>query len=333
MIDARVETDWTYRNLKTIILENACLKVSILPDVGSRIFELIYKPSDRDFLYHHPRVEIRAPVFGANFDNYWTGGIDEAIPSCHACSYEGEDYGNLGEGWALSWYSEILSRGGEEASIHLWRPMVIEPLLLEKSLTLKKDEAKLHIHHKITNIGYLECKFDWGIHPALAVGPNSRIDLGADDMEVEWSVPDDRLGKHGATYKWPYATDKSGKRVDVRKVLPPESKTVDLHYATKLKEGWFAITDTSAKEGIGMFFTKEVFRSIYLWMPYGGWRGQVYCVAPEPWTGYPSWLPKSIEKGVYSKLAPGETLEADSILTVFTGRQEVSSIDAQGNVS
>jgi len=87
MKGCRVSSEWTYNGLQALILENELLKASILVDFGAKIFEFIYKPTDRDFMYHHPRVEIRTPVYGVNVDNWWLGGIDEAIPIPRLAKY------------------------------------------------------------------------------------------------------------------------------------------------------------------------------------------------------------------------------------------------------
>jgi hypothetical protein len=43
-------------SLDAIQLENECLSISALPDVGARIYDLIWKPSGRNFLWHNPRI-------------------------------------------------------------------------------------------------------------------------------------------------------------------------------------------------------------------------------------------------------------------------------------
>jgi hypothetical protein len=72
-----ISFDWSYRGFQACTLENEILRVTVLPQVGAKIHQMIFKPADRDLLYHHPRVEVRQPVFGGNVDNWWTGGIDE----------------------------------------------------------------------------------------------------------------------------------------------------------------------------------------------------------------------------------------------------------------
>lgn len=318
--------------MRTLILENELLKASILVDFGSKIFEFVHKPSDRDLLYHHPRVEIRAPVYGVNADNWWTGGIDEAIPTGHVSKYEGEEYPYIGEVWSLPWQFEILSREDDNVTVHLWRTTVIAPLLVEKWITLRSGEALLRFHHKITNLGLSECKFLWGIHPALAISPSSRIDIPVQDVIIEESLPNDRLGGRNATYVWPYAFDREGKRIDMRMVQPEEAQTCDFHFATKLTDGWLAVTDRAARVGFGLVFPKEVFNTIWLWLVYGGWRG-VYCAAVEAWTGYPAKLNEAVERGRHSALGPKRSIECKTLMLAYAGASAVERINEAGEVT
>ena len=47
--------DWTYKGMKVIFLENEFLRIGILADRGSDIFEFKYKPFDLDFLLWLPK--------------------------------------------------------------------------------------------------------------------------------------------------------------------------------------------------------------------------------------------------------------------------------------
>jgi galactose mutarotase-like enzyme len=317
--------------MRTLILENEYLRISILIDFGAKIFEFIHKSTDRDFMYHNPRVECRMPVYDVNADNWWTGGIDEAIPTGHKSVYKGEEYPYLGEVWSLPWNYEIVSREEDEVKVHLWRTTIIAPLKVEKWITLRRRERIVRFHHKITNLGHSRFEFIWGIHPGFSVNPNFTIDIPAEDVFIEESLPNNRLGKRGTIYKWPYAIDKYGNKVDMRKVQPEKAQTSDFHYAIKLTDGWFALTDTFAKEGFGFVFPKDIFKVIWLWLVYGGWRG-LYCIAIEPWTGYPAKLDMAVREGIYSTLESGESLECDTFALIYKDISKVERITPTGEI-
>ena len=77
---------WTARSLRrgrlgplaTVDLENRWLKVRVLPEVGAKIYDLIWKPTGRNILYHNPRIAPQVYPIESEFDNYWCGGWDEA---------------------------------------------------------------------------------------------------------------------------------------------------------------------------------------------------------------------------------------------------------------
>lgn len=95
-----VSLDWRYRGLAAVVLENEKLRVVALPELGAEINQLIDKRLDRNRLFHHPRVELRPPVFGSNADNWWTGGIDDGVPTGHPCTVGGELLPFLGKVWS-----------------------------------------------------------------------------------------------------------------------------------------------------------------------------------------------------------------------------------------
>jgi hypothetical protein len=174
-------------------------------------------------------------------------------------------------------------------------------------------------------------RFLWGIHPSFDVNPNFRIDTPADKVVIVYSKPDDRLGKPSSSYVWPYAQNKNLEKEDMRLVKDPASNTNDFQYAPDLKEGWFAITDTERREGFGMAFSTKVFRSLYMWFVYGGYRSLSFCVV-EPWNGYPPSLPEAEKSGVCSELDAGESLNSNSIMIAYTGFTSVRRIDESGAV-
>jgi galactose mutarotase-like enzyme len=331
LLTVNLSLDGSYKGFRTLVLENDEIRLSVLPDYGAKIFQFIVKKADRDLLYHNPRVEIRAPVYGVNVDNWWHGGIDECIPTGQPCKYKGEEYPSLGEVWPLPWSYEIEKDAGNEVTVHLSRNAVIAPLRVERWVTLRGHGSVVEMRHKITNVGYGDFEFLWGIHPGLALTPSSRIDIPTSKVLIDESSPNNRLGAQGSYYTWPNAKTKTGEVVDMRIVQPPESKTVDMHFATSFNEGWLALTDTSAKVGFGFAFPKEVFKCIWLWLVYGGWRG-LYCAAVEAWTGYPGRLDLAVENGSAASLQAGRSLSCETRLVGYTGLSKVDRVTPEGRV-
>lgn len=317
MTAPRISFDWSYRGFRTCILENELLRVTVVPEVGAKVHQLIYKPADRDLLFHHPRVELRRPVFGVNVDDWWSGGIDDAIPTGHPCVVDGEELPFLGEAWPLEWSVE---RDGPEA-VRFAREGVITPFRIERRMELCDGEPFVRVRHEITNVGTGAFDFIWGIHPGLPLGPATRIQIPARRGVLQDSWPDDRLGASGSEYEWP-----------LRELVEPGAEpgqTWDFHFATDLEDGWLAVWDAEWGCGFGMTFPHDVFRCVWVWLVDGGWRG-IRCVAVEPWLGYPARLDEARSAGRARRLEPGEALVTETRLIGFETREPVSGFDDAG---
>lgn len=319
---ARLESHWQYRGLDALILENGRLRVTVLPALGAKLYDLILTPADRNFLWHNPRLEPRLPVFGQNFDDWWSGGWDEVFPTCDVSTYGGETYPYLGELWSLPWSWQVEEAGPARVSLHLQRTTVIASARMEKWIRLEADEPILRFRHRLTNIGTAPLDFVWGFHPCFAVAPGFRIQAPARTGVVGHTATG-AFGPVGTTYAWPEEA--------VCRVPPASRGWCEGHYAIDLEAGWVALTDPGARVGIGLAFPREVFPVLWCWMVYGGWRGH-YHVALEPWSGWPHQLDKAVAAGRHRRLEAGASLECETLAVAYTGLTSVSAIGADGAV-
>lgn len=322
MTGARIDPHWRYHDLRAVVLENGRLRVTVLPELGAKIYDFVLMPADRNFLWHNPRLEPRLPVFGQNFDDWWCGGWDEVFPTCDVSTYRGDTYPYLGELWSLPWSWRVEESGLSRACLYLERTTVIAPARMEKWITIAQDEPVVRFRHRLTNVGTQPLDFLWGIHPCFRVGPGYRIDAPA-RVGVVGHTATGAFGPAGTSYAWPQA--------ELCRVPPPSREWCEGHYATELEGGWVALTDPAAEVGIGLVFPREVFPVLWCWMVYGGWRGH-YHVALEPWTGWPHRLDKAVAVNRHRTLLPGERLECETLAVAYTGLSSVSSIGADGSV-
>ena len=56
----RMSDECTFRGLRLVVLENEKLRVTVLVDKGTDIYEFLYKPLDIDFLWRSP-IELHRP--------------------------------------------------------------------------------------------------------------------------------------------------------------------------------------------------------------------------------------------------------------------------------
>jgi len=137
-----ISDDWTFRGFRAVVLENSRVRMTVLPGHGAKVWEFSSKRGGRDLLFHHPRFDVRQPVFGANVDDWWTGGIDEVAPTGHACVIGGENLPFLGEFWSQPWAYEIVDAGPERVVVHLSAGGIITPLRIDRWMELRPDEPK-----------------------------------------------------------------------------------------------------------------------------------------------------------------------------------------------
>ncbi len=327
---ATASDQWTLRGFTAVVLENSRLRVTVLPEHGAKVWEFSSKRAGRDLLYHHPRFDVRPPVFGVNVDDWWTGGIDEVAPTGHACVIGGENLPFLGEFWSQPWRYEVEDPGPDVARVHLSAGGIITPLRIDRWMELRPDEPFVRSRHRLTNVGYEPFDFMWGIHPGLAVRPGSRIQAPAEQALYEGGSGVDT--PDGTWYTWPELPQGGGGTLDLSVARPPEPPAVEQHFLTRLRAGWLAVTDPESRSGFAMAFDKEIFPVVWLWSVYGGWRG-IYTAAFEAWTAHPGRLDKVIEAGRQRRLEPGETLETEVRFIAFEGLRSVSDVSADGRVS
>jgi galactose mutarotase-like enzyme len=327
-LSARVTQGWSLNNSPALVLENAALRVTILPELGGHVLELIDKVADRNLLWVNPRTSPRRAPYGANFDDWWSGGWDEIFPTGDQAMFHGERLPYMGELWSVPWAAEV-GATGDRAWIFATGLATMAPARLERTLELRDDEPVLRVRYRLTNLDVRPLPFLWGIHPSFAVSPAHRIDAPAREMRVGVSSGP-AMGAVGRTYDWPSQPDPTtadGLR-DVRCVLPASKAVFGGHWATNLAAGWLALTDTSTRRGVALTFPVDVFPHAWLWQVYGGWRGHHH-VCLEPWTGFPMQLEEAQEAGRARVLAPGGSLEADVAFVLFAGLEGVEAVERQ----
>jgi hypothetical protein len=94
-----------YKGMRVAFLENELLRVGVLADKGTDIFEFNYKPRDMDFVWlsaggvMHPTSYLStSPDLLATFMDYYPGGWQEIFPNGGApSSYLGAQFGQHGE--------------------------------------------------------------------------------------------------------------------------------------------------------------------------------------------------------------------------------------------
>jgi uncharacterized repeat protein (TIGR01451 family) len=179
------------RSYTLLVLENDYLRVTLLPELGGRVYQLIYKATGHNELYQNP--VIKPTQWGPPLQHWWlaAGGIEWCLP-VDEHGYE----------WGVPWsWDVVTSTAGVTVTVRdTW---ATDRLRASIDVFLPADRAYLALTPHLENptAGDLEYKF-W-LNAALAPGPENRPTAGlqfifnSEEMAVH-STGDDRLPGH-----WP----------------------------------------------------------------------------------------------------------------------------------
>ncbi len=340
--------EYFHRNLRMFSMENEILKVTFILDKGADVYELIYKPTDTDFMWKAPRG-IRDPLKyipsnanpEGNFLDYYEGGWQEVLPGGGPMQYKGASFGLHGEVCLLPWNLKVLKDAEDEIIVELDCRLVRIPFLVVKTVGLKSNSSVIDFHEKIINLSSEDIEFMWGHHPAVGkpfLNENCVINLPAEKYLAKGkSFCEGSLLAADSEGRWPQAVDCSGKKVDLRRVPKSDSKSADLLFLSGLEDGWFTFTDPVKKLGYGMKWDLNIFPYVWYWYVAGGssgypWYASTYNIALEIWSSMPSSFDEAKRRNTLRKLSGGESISTEYLFTVFSGLEKTSKVQSDGIV-
>lgn len=192
--EAPAPEDRTYRLL---VLENAYLRILILPELGGRVWQVVHKPSG-DTMFYQNSVVKPTPWGPANQLGWLAlGGIEWSLPVIEH-----------GYDWGTPWESETLEQRDGSVTVTVSTPDDGRLLRANIGITLYPDDASFQIEPSLTNLSDEPIKFDYWQTAMLAPGagnePSSLLQfrLPGDYMTVH-STADAELPAPGERLSWP----------------------------------------------------------------------------------------------------------------------------------
>ncbi|UVI28968.1 aldose 1-epimerase [Paenibacillus spongiae] len=328
----RIHDQYTYLGMRVLVLENEKVRISLLPDKGTEIFEFLYKPVDLDFMWltengvHNPNSYLpTSPDPISTFIDYYAGGWQEVFPNGGSTSsYLGARFGQHGEVAHMPWDVEVLEDSADRIRV-LFRVRTKKvPFELRKTLTLQSDSSTLRIEEELENLSDLPLRFMWGHHIAFGkpfLEPGCRINLpeGLTVLTEERSLQAINLGRvrRGDVHEWPVAADEQGAAVDLS-ILPARDARSDIVYVTGFEKSraWYEVEN--GRRGMGIRVEWDASRLPYLWywQEFGEtktypWYGRHYNVGLEPFSGYPTHgIEKALENESAGSIGPSQTISS-----------------------
>jgi galactose mutarotase-like enzyme len=334
----RISDEWTFKGMRTLILENELLRVTVLLDRGSDIVEFRYKPLDLDFLHfgpqglRNPAAETPSAFTDSPYLDVFNGGWNEILPNGGPpVVYKGAALGQHGEISLLPWRCAIVEDRPARVAARLAVRPLRTPFYLEKTLALAEGEATLFIAERLTNEGGEPLSLMWGHHIAFGrpfLEEGAVIDMPAQRFLVHGAMEgfEPRRFQAGVEGGWPHIAAADGTIADASRIPAyGEIQAQEMAYATDLAEGWYTITNPVRRVGFGVRFDPALFRYVWYWQGLGDvaqgypWWGRTHVAALEPWTSYPTdGLPAAVHNGSALALAPGQVLETELAARAFT---------------
>jgi galactose mutarotase-like enzyme len=297
----RLLVDQSWCGYHAVTLQNRHLRVTVLPEKGGDIIELLHKPSDTDVLFLSPnglRRDDHADFTlndgpGAFMDRY-PGAWQEILPAGGPpASHGGIGFGQHGEISVLPWRCEVVADTPDEVAIALTVQTVRTPLRLRRVMRLRRDEAVLHLEETLTNLSPQRMPVMWGHHPAFGGGfleTGCVLEVAAATIEVpqETAFATQRLAP-GTRGPWPELTGFTGAPVNLAIMPPRDANSADYFYLTDLREGRYRILNPRLQLAVEMRWDLAVMPHLWFWQVAGGapdypWWSQTYSMALEPFT-------------------------------------------------
>jgi hypothetical protein len=333
---------------RCVALENELLRVTVVVDKGTDIYEFLYKPLDVDFMWRSWSglrershfVPTSARQNGAYMD-YYEGGWQELFPNCGGASlHQGAEIGQHGEVSLLPWSYVVVQDDPEYIEIRFDVRTVRTPFHLVKTLSMKRGEAVLRIRERVTNEGGQAVDFSWGHHPALGwpfLDESCRVDLPECRITTlpEFTPASSRLRPEQSS-AWPFGEGRNGTRIDLSLIPGPAAAAHDMVFLQGIQEGWYAVTNTVRKIGFALRYPADLFKQLWYWQVFRGdadypWWKSTYNIALEPCATLPI-LSESAKRGEALTLGPGESREVELCAIAYQGLERVGGVSPDGIV-
>ena len=173
----------TSQDYTMLVLENAYLRVTLLPELGGRIYQMIFKPTGHNELYQNPTLKPThwGPLNGE--ENWWlaVGGIEWCLPV--------EEHGyEWGEPWA---YQVFTSTAG--VTVTLQDTAASDRIRAAVTVHLPAERCALEVTPRVENPTGKSIAYKYWLNGMLSpgaantVGADLQFVFGADQVTVHSS--------------------------------------------------------------------------------------------------------------------------------------------------
>lgn len=300
-----------------VILENDCLKVSIVPRLGGKITGILQKETGTQFLLQPgiPVENLSDPQYDEPFLPPHAFGFDECFPTVlPASDEEGVSFPDHGECWSQAWDYEVV-----HGKVNMRCEGRKAEYTFHKEVGLSGDH--LEIHYRVENHQSRDLSYVWSSHPLLEVEAEDEILLPSDVKELKVYYCSDGLMEEGSYQPWPVMNDTKGAYDTVW--AKSEGYAAKL-FADNLKTGKAGFYRHRTDETLLYEFDPTEIPALGMWLCYGAWpdhsKEKDYTIALEPTTCSMDALSEALEAGQEMKVAAGSSKSWSMKISAINGK-------------
>ncbi len=267
---------------RLLVLENACCRVAVWPELGGAITSYVDRASGVDIIWSNPygrpprtRVLDQPMSGGSDIYDVMDGSWYVSLPNgFFAGDYFGAPLGTHGELRCVPWEVTDIVTTRDELCVTLVGKSVRTPLVYRRELTLRRGSGLMRWRETLENRCAEPLPVAWLHHPTFG-GPlldGAQLITPARTVRV-FQADDPRTLQLRAGYqgKWPLVPERQGGRMRDCSVVPPAGSGLD--HAVQLTDfdaGWGCVWNEQRGLGFAMEWELETFPYAWSWNSSGG---------------------------------------------------------------
>ena len=299
----------TWHSLSARVLENECLRIVVVPELGAKLVSLVDKRNRLEWLVDSDNRPVKKVPYGAVFTEQDLSGWDEMFPTIVACEYpaQGEWFGrplpDHGEVWTLPWVVEPESAQALRLSVE----GKALPYRLTRTLAYSAPDT-LQMRYELENLGRERMPYIWAAHPQFVCGEQAEIILPSQVKRVCNTIPETwGWGTPETCFDWPEAINIQGKQVRIDRTGPSSLQRARKFFVLpETRVGWAGLVRKPTGDWLRMDWDPGKVPYLGLWVDEGAFS-HTTVAAPEPTTGFYDSLAVAWGKNEITVLEPGVT--------------------------
>ncbi len=322
-------TEVSEDGFEVIRLSNSRVCMTLLPELGGKIYQLVDLQTGRDWLWKNPHIALRRPAPGMDYDSELdSGGWDEVLFSVKACRLElpGDhrmSIGDHGNAVDRAWQLTETSRDGGEAVCELVAHGQAPCFELHRRVALHATQPQLNISYRLVNTGPVAWPWLWCAHPLLAIEDGMRIEMQSGQ---EIRLPQSSASADPAKHAWPDLFSRADRPVRMDNIFADPA--VPKAFCQKLfvrSNGLARLSTADHAEQLEIRYDAHDLPWVALWINKRGWSGtgaEPYLnLGMEPATSPNDCLTEAIKAGEARQLDPGRSTSWSLTLTLRSGKR------------